>query len=254
MSVTNTGVIERKSGAALWRQIGERVASEIADGKLPAGSQLPTEPELASRFGVSRNTVRRAMSMLEDGGLVRIEQGRGTFVHDTGLVSYEISKRTRFSQNLQRQGRDPGHEFFRVEEAPASDEVAEMLNIAPGDPVVVIAGLSKADNVVLSVSEFYYPAIRFPGLAEKRRKAKSTTAVLEEYGVCDYTRLVTWVSARPPTDEEARMLQLPRSRWVLCTRKVDVDPKGQPICFSDARWAGDRVQFVVDNSDVKDFS
>lgn len=248
MRENDTGVLERKSGASLWRQIGEQVAAEIASGALTPGAQLPTEPELADRFRVSRNTVRRAMSMLEDDGLVRIEQGRGTFVHDGGVINYEISKRTRFSQNLQRQGRDPGHEFFRIEEIAASDHVAAMLKIAPGDPVVIAAGVSKADDVVVSVSEVYYPAARFPGLVDKRGKAKSMTALLKEYGVADYTRLVTWITARPPTDEEARTLQQPRSRWVICTQKVDVNQEGHPICFSDARWAGDRVQFVIDNS------
>lgn len=242
-----SSVLERKSGEALWRQIGEQIAHEISSGHLIPGARLPTEPELATRFGVSRNTLRRAMSMLERDGVVRVEQGRGTFVHD-GIINYEISKRTRYSQNLRRQGRDPGHEFRRIVELPAPDHVARMLKTAPGAAVVMIEALSLADGVAISMSDVYYPLARFPGLLERMTTATTASALLAEYGVGDYTRLATWITTRPPTDQEARTLQQPRSRWILCTQKVDVDKEGRPICFSDARWAGDRVQFIVDNS------
>ncbi|MFW8643004.1 hypothetical protein ACOJBO_10645 [Rhizobium beringeri] len=56
-------------------------------------------------------------------------------------------------------------------------------------------------------------------LAEKRAQLHTMTEVLAEYGVSDYTRLSTAITARPPTDDEARLLRQPRSRWVICTQK-----------------------------------
>jgi GntR family phosphonate transport system transcriptional regulator len=99
-------VIERKAGAALWHQLGEALVAEIAAGKLPPGSRLPTEPELMKRFGVNRFTVRQALGHLETRGLVRAEQGRGTFVHKS-VLDHAISRRTRFSRNLIEQGFEP---------------------------------------------------------------------------------------------------------------------------------------------------
>jgi GntR family transcriptional regulator, phosphonate transport system regulatory protein len=55
-------MLARKSGAALWLQIGRRIADDISGGTFAPGARLPTEPELAERFSVSRNTVRRAMA------------------------------------------------------------------------------------------------------------------------------------------------------------------------------------------------
>jgi GntR family phosphonate transport system transcriptional regulator len=242
-------VLERKSGEALWRQIGDRIAEEIAAQGLGPGSRLPTEPELASRFEVSRNTVRRAMSMLEDDGLVRIEQGRGTFVHD-GIINYEISKRTRYSENLKRQGREPGRTIRRVEEIPATDVVADRLNIEPGESVVVVESMSLADEVVIAFGQMFYPSTRFPGFVQKRHEDISVSIILKAYGIENYTRRNTIITTRPPTDVEARALQQPRSRWVLCTQKVDIDEKGIPICYSESAWAGDRVQFEIDNTET----
>ncbi|QPB24476.1 phosphonate metabolism transcriptional regulator PhnF [Rhizobium sp. 007] len=240
-------MLERKSGEALWRQIGEKIVEDISTQGLGPGSRLPTEPELASRFDVSRNTVRRAMSMLEDDGLVRIEQGRGTFVHD-GIINYEISKRTRYSENLKRQGVDPGKILKRVEEVPASDQVSQRLKIKAGDLVVVVESVSLADGVIIAFGQMYYPSERFPGFAQLKLEQGSSLH-LKTYGIHDYTRLHTAITTRPPTHYEARVLQQPRSRWVLCTQKVDVDETGRPICYSESVWAGDRVQFIVESDD-----
>src|SRR3546814_1082174 len=94
-----TTMVERGSGVAVWRQIGELLADEIRNKLYAPGERLPPEPELAAKFSVNRHTIRRAMGELEQSGLVRIEQGRGTFVQEHA-IDYAIGKRTRFSENL----------------------------------------------------------------------------------------------------------------------------------------------------------
>ncbi|MGV3553348.1 phosphonate metabolism transcriptional regulator PhnF [Rhizobium sp.] len=242
-------MLERKTGEALWRQISERIVADISAKGLAPGSRLPTEAELAAQFEVSRNTLRRAMSVLEDEGIVRIEQGRGTFVHE-GLVNYKISKRTRYSENLRSQGREPGRVITRLEEVPASDVVAQQLAITPGEMVTVIESLSLADGVVIVCGQIYYPLSRFPDLILAHHDI-SASEVLKTYGIENYTRLNTFITTRPPTDVEARILRQPRSHWVLCTQKVDVDEDGKPISFSQSVWAGNLVQLEIDSSDPK---
>ena len=72
-----------RSGLPIWRQIADTISSEISTSVYAPGQKLPTESELATRFGVNRHTVRRAVASLQDVGLLRVEQGRGTFVSDT---------------------------------------------------------------------------------------------------------------------------------------------------------------------------
>lgn len=244
-SACDMETIDRKSGSALWHQIGEVLAADIAAGTFAAGAKLPTEPELMERFGVSRFTVRQALGHLEQRGLVRAEQGRGTFVH-RGAIDYTLSKKTRFSKNLIEQGFEPGGELLIHEIIPASERVAARLKLVPGAPVIHRRGVMTADNVPIELGDTYYPAERFPDFDKVRLQYPTITAALASYGVRDYERLSTEIEARMPTGEEARLLRQPKSAPVLMILKVDVDVSGAPIAYAETVWSAERVTFKVD--------
>jgi GntR family phosphonate transport system transcriptional regulator len=246
---TDQALVERQKGrvrgAVRWREIEDALRADIVDGRLESGARLPPEPELMRRFGVGRHTLRQAMAALERGGLVRIEQGRGTFVHD-GAIRYRISRRTRFSQNLIEQGRDPGLIERHATEIRASEDVRRALALPQGAMVVEIVTLNSADGVPLGLGRSYYPAARFPGFAQRCLKHATVSAAYADYGIADYVRRSTRVEARLPTDEEARRLQQPRSLPVLVTRKVDTDLAGTPIGYSATVWSAERIVFEFD--------
>ena len=241
-------VLRRRSGATLWQQVGDALAEAIGRGEPRPGALLPSEPALMARFGVSRATVRRAMLELEARGLVRVEQGRGTFVHDDGRIDYPISERTRFSQNLIDQGREPSARTLHESLEPAPPHVAEALRLPRAEPVHHLVRLSAVDGAPVSIGDVYYPARRFPDLPKRRRTRGDVTSVYAEYGIDDYVRLRTWLTARMPTPEEARVLNQPRSRPVVVVRKIDTDMRGVPIAYSETRWAAERVQFSIDGA------
>ncbi len=64
----------------IWQVIAETLRAELADGRYAPGEKLPTEAQLAGRFGVNRHTVRRALSELGTEGLVWSRRGAGVFV------------------------------------------------------------------------------------------------------------------------------------------------------------------------------
>ncbi len=236
----------RVRGAVRWREIEDELRADIVDGRLESGARLPSEPALMRRFGVGRHTLRQAMAALESRGLVRIEQGRGTFVHD-GAIRYRISRRTRFSQNLIEQGRDPGHIELRAGEIAAPEDVRRALALPPGAMVVEVCSLTSADATPIGLGRSFFPADRFPGFAERRLRHATVSAAYAEYGIADYVRRSTSVEARLPTAEEARRLQQPRSLPVMVTRKVDTDLAGAPIGYSVTVWSAERIVFEFDS-------
>ena len=238
--------LARGQGIALWRQITGAMEKDIAGGGLAPGARLPTEAELSARFGVNRHTVRRAMEELESRGLVRIEQGRGSFVAED-VLDYPVGPRTRFSETIRRQNREPQGRMLRIEEMAADAGIAETLKLRRGRPVVLAERLGLADGRPVVIGSHWFSAVRFPGIAALLAEDPSITKALARLGVADYRRQVTRVTARMPTPEEAALLEQSRTRPVLVTEAVNVDPEGQPVEVSFACYAGGRMQIVVES-------
>jgi GntR family phosphonate transport system transcriptional regulator len=237
--------LDRGDGIALWRQIERRLADEIEQGVFAAGARLPTEAELAKRFQVNRHTVRRALATLADRGLIRVEQGRGTFVRED-VLDYALSKRTRFSANMQALNRRPGGRLLRALVMRAEPHIAEELDLPAGAPVLLIETVGEVDDTPISVAAHYFDAQRFPGLIDAYEKTGSLTQALRLCGLPDYTRQRTRVSARLPEAAEADVLQMPRTRPILVSESLNVDPDGRPCEYGLARFAAHRVQILVE--------
>jgi GntR family phosphonate transport system transcriptional regulator len=237
--------LQRRNGVALWRQIQDWLEFRIKEGEMPPGSKLPTEQELAERFGVNRHTVRRALTLLSEKELIRTEQGSGSFVREQ-IIDYAVGARTRFHENLLRQERKPRGELVSSGVIPATTEVARALELEKGEPVIVLETLGEADGVRICLASAHFPQARFPGLDEHFRETGSVTQALRHYGVMDYRRKSTHISSRLPTAREARMLRQAKTRPVLVTESVNVDPREWPIEFCETRFASERVQFIIE--------
>ena len=174
-------MVRRGSGVSLWRQIEEQISDDIASGMIAPGSRLPTEHDLAERFNVNRHTVRRAMKALEQEGLIRIEQGRGTFVHEH-VIDYPVRRRTRFTENIMAQRRQPGGWVLLSERVKASPDVAEALELDEGALVSLIRTIGEADGRPISVADHFFCAERFPGMIEAFEESRSISKVLAQFG------------------------------------------------------------------------
>lgn len=245
-SMNNNTALARGEGVALWRQIAGTLEREIAAGSLSPGTRLPTEAELSARFAVNRHTVRRAMEELEGRGLVRIEQGRGSFVAED-ILDYPVGPRTRFSETIRRQNREPQGRMLRIAEMPAEGHVAEQLKIRRGQPAVLAERLGLADGRPIVIGSHWFSAARFPNIAALLGEDSSITNALARLGFPDYRRQSTRITARMPTPEEAALLEQSRTRPVLVTEALNVDAAGDPIEVSFACYAAGRMQIVVES-------
>ena len=90
----------------IWQTIKRSLTTDIAEGRFTTGDRLPTEAQLAGRFGVNRHTVRRALAVMAEEGLVHSRRGSGVFVAATP-TDYAIGRRVRFHQNIAASGRNP---------------------------------------------------------------------------------------------------------------------------------------------------
>ena len=235
----------RGQGLAAWRQIADGIGAELAAGRLRAGQKLPTEAQLARRFGVNRHTVRRALAVLAERGLVRTTQGRGTFVEARPLAS-PIGPRTRFSEIVAGAGREAWGALLSAAEIFADDETARALELQPGAAVLALTTLHTADGTPISLARTCLPLPRFAGLDRIYADAGSLTRAYAAIGVADYARLSTRITARPAGAEEAALLDLAPGRALLVVESVNVDAQGRRIQATRSSFAADRVELVVE--------
>jgi GntR family phosphonate transport system transcriptional regulator len=182
---------------------------------------------------------------LSRGGLIRIEQGRGSFVAED-VIDYTVQPRTRFSEWIRRINKEPSGRVLRLTEMAAPAQVAAGLGIRTGGKVVVMERLGLADDRPVCLGSHHFPAARFRGLLDALRTEPTITDALRRVGVSDYMRQVTRVSARLPTPEEADLLRTARTRPLLVTENVNVDRDGAIIEFGVALYPTPRVQIVFE--------
>lgn len=235
----------RRSGVVVYKRVADEIAEEISSGRLEPGAQLPPEADLSARFAVNRHTLRRAIQALSDIGLVTVAHGRGTFVTEGGLT-YQVGRRTRFTEVVTRQNRIPEAVMVREAVVPAEGRLASDLQVAEGTPCLVVETLHKVSNVPVTVASHYFVASRFPGLGERFQVAGSLSRALESFGIRDYVRKTTRVTARSATAEEARLLKQAPSKPVLVTETLNLDEEGTPLEHGVARSACDRLQIVFE--------
>jgi GntR family phosphonate transport system transcriptional regulator len=238
---------ETASGVALWRQVADAIERGIASGTFAAGERLPGEMEIAETYRVNRHTVRRALATLAERGLVRAERGSGTYV-EAQRIAYPLRARTRFSEIVGAGGREPDGRLIGASEELASRELARLLGLKTGAPLVRIEALRLADRTPICVGTIWFGAERFPDAGRVYERMRSMTRLLAHYGIRDFRRASTRITAGIADATDAARLDLALGRPVLVVDSTDVDAEGRPLLTKRTRFAAERVEFVVESS------
>jgi GntR family phosphonate transport system transcriptional regulator len=233
------------TGVSLWRRIADDLEQSIVSGVFQPGSKLPGETDMAARFGVNRHTVRRAIAALAERGLVRAERGSGTYI-EPPRIAYPIRARTRFSEIVGGAGRAASGRLVASAVEPADAEIARRLRLKPGAAVLRLELLRTADRVPLCAATSWLPAERFSGAARAYAAGNSITRMLAAYGVRDYTRKSTQVTAAIADATASASLKISLGRPILVVDSVDVDGSGLPVITTRTRFAGDRLALTIE--------
>lgn len=234
-----------RSSTPVWHAIAAALRADISEGRYPPGDKLPTEAQLAARFGVNRHTVRHGLSRLVEEGLVRTRRGSGAFVAATP-TDYPIGERVRFHENLLAAGRRPDKHVLDVECRAATAGEARALEIVEGAPVCAYHGLSLADGAPIALFESVFPLDRVAGIDRNLTETSSVTEALARAGVADYTRASTRLTAVLADVTQALHLHLREGDPLLRSTSVNVDATGQPVEYGRTWFAGDRVTLTLE--------
>lgn len=189
-------------------QIERWLADAIRYGELRPGDRLPAEREFAADLGVSRMTLRQALSELANRELVVRSGGRsgGTFVA-TPKVECDLTGLSGFRDQLRRSNVRPGVRLLLAEHRPASPKTATALDIRTGEPVFWLRRLRLASGDPLAVEQSYFPAKLFPGLLERDLTHGLRAMLAQSYGF-EFARSFETLSPDAASEPDARALGL----------------------------------------------
>jgi GntR family transcriptional regulator len=214
----------------LYRQIRDRLVHSLQAGEWRPGEAIPSEIDLAARYGVSQGTVRKAIDALSAENLLVRRQGRGTFV----ASHQEPRAQIRFLRLRPDDGgepRQPSSRFLECRRLRAPLEIARALEMKAGDTAVTIRRLLEFDTVPIVLEEIWLPGQTFRGLTAERLTAYSGPlyALLEtEFG----TRMIRAserLRAVAAGETEARALGVAVGEPLLLVDRVSSTYGDKPV-------------------------
>lgn len=155
------------------------ILMEKIDHEYRPGDLLPSERELSERYGLSRTTVRLALSELEQLGLVVRKHGRGTFVMDRSSNLTNLMQTYSFTDQMREMGREPETTILEFCEIEADKNLAENLRVRIGDKLFKVKRLRSADGMPMMVERTYLPVRKFMSLKRPMLERASLYHVIE---------------------------------------------------------------------------
>jgi GntR family transcriptional regulator len=225
--------------------IAHALREEIRSGALAAGSALPSESQLSSRFKVSRGTVRHALSALRSEGLIVGGRGRAPVVRRPGLAQ-SFDQLVSFSRWALELGRVPSARTLELARRPADIEAAAQLGLEVGTAVFQYKRLRLLDGepVMLERTTMIESIGRL--LLDCDLDAGSVYGQLGERGVV-FSEAHQTIAAIAAIGDDATLLGIARRAPILEVRRRALDPDGTPIEWSYDRYRGDAFEITVHN-------
>jgi len=234
-------LMDHNCSVPLYKQIVKSINRKITTGEYPINSRIPSEVSLMEEYGVSRITIRTAITeLVEDGVLERI-QGKGTFVNSPKSL-YQADDRIGFSRSCQMSGKIPKTELLKIEKIIPSESIGSFLGIPDGDHIICSKRLRYVDDYPTMIETNYYP-LKFEFLFSENLN-NSLFAIMAKHGLYIGDAIRT-LEVCTPTREEIAILGLSTSKALLLFKDKQFDKEGKPLFFSKQIYRTDRMKFYL---------
>jgi GntR family transcriptional regulator len=231
---------------SLYRKVAEDIKAAIAAGTYPPGSLLPSEAELAERYGLSRRTVRQAFAALRADGVIASRRGARRVVIGGPRVQ-SFGELLSFSRWARAIGEEPGGRVMALERRPATESEASRLGLSGGALVYYLVRVRLLSGRPVMIERAVYPEKVGALVAGLDLAVDSITERLEALGVV-FTDAEHVIDAVAASAEDARWLEIRHGMPLLRERRGTTDRAGQPVEWSDDRYLGTATAFSVRNS------
>lgn len=237
-------MIDAKLSKPLYEQIRDTLLEDIHTGALKPGERIPSERDLAERFGVSRLTANKAVKELERAGFVYTQTGKGTFIRSA--MVQQLEHLTGFSEDMRARGQSAASRVLSAGVIAAPEAVAHKLNLPPGARVIALQRVRMADNAPMALEMTHVIASLCPDILDQHDFSRESLyqVLRRDYGVTLQHAEQT-IEARPATREEAGLLGVSSGAAILQMTRVAFTENNRPFEYVQSAYRGDRYKFHV---------
>jgi len=220
----------------IYRQLADTLRLSIEAGKIAPNEALPAERDLAASHKVSRDTVRKAIKLLEEQGVLYSDHGRGTFAAPTA-----VRKMSRFldsfSEDTIKRGGVPGQKILVMEDVIANMAIASLLNVEHEAPLLHLKRLRLMDGVPVGLQDSY---LRLPpehGLTREELELSGSLyrVLVEKFGI-EPSESLESLGAISATREDVELLGIAQGTPILMCERVMLSSRREPIEYCEMKY------------------
>jgi GntR family transcriptional regulator len=221
------------------------LATLIEAGSLQPGDQLPTELDIAAALGVSRMTLRQALSTLAASGVLERRRGRygGNFVTQPRF-DYSLVGLPGFTEQMRRAHVEAGARVVHATTRVAPDEARTALRLKRGGRVHEIIRVRSANGIPIALEETYIPADLFPDLLTRNLTDSIYDLMSREYGLSPHSA-EELVAPAIATDQQAELLNIEPGQALLVITRTSLTIDGTAVEFANDFFRPDRTRIVL---------
>ncbi len=226
-------------------RIHDALKKKIDDDFWEIGQRLPSERDLADDYEVSRMTLRQAITLLVEEGILERRVGSGTYVA-SHRVQEKMRGTTSFTEIVRSQGKTPSSQLVSYQRKPANETEIEQLQLKPSDYVVRMERVRYADNVPL-----VFEVASIPEKLIRKFKREDITEhffqTLTDNGY-EIGKSQQTIYAKNASERVANYLKVPKNHAVLALTQVSYFTDGRPFEYVHSQYVGDRFEFYLENN------
>jgi len=215
----------------------------IRSGALKPGDPVPPESQLCSEHGISRITVRQALSRLVFEGLIVRRRGTGTFVAEPRLQHTHVFPS--FEEEMRARGAVTSHRLLSTRREPAEGRVAESLAVADGTIVLVVERQRLVDGRIVGLEVRYFPLRIGEAITQTELESQPLVLVMRRILGRTHDRLDLRVTAGVARGREAVRLGVRPGAPVLIRENTWYLEGEGPIQYGRSVFRGDRYQMAL---------
>lgn len=227
---------------AIYKEVKEDLSRKIDQGTYRSGDRIPSERALSDLYGVSRMTVRQALTELENDGFLHRETGRGTFVSVPDVYQENLHS---FTQTLIDRHMTPSTNVIEVSKILHLRNISQMLGIHGDEPYYKIKRLRCGDDIPIALETVYIPVIYAMDI-DQYDLSQSLYTVLEQHYGYEMVRVSCEIEATLSNRGLAEMMNLRKQTALLKVTGITYSQDDRKLFYEESYYKSELYKYHVD--------